>query len=269
MYKLIAIDIDGTLLNDKHEITAEVHDAIQQAKKKGVKIVLCSGRAIGGVQRYIKELDLNGEDDFVAAFNGGLVQKASSKEVVMRNTLGLEDLRSLYHLSRELKTTINFFDESKIYAMDKDISRYTVLDAYLLEIDLCYRKLEDLPIDLNISKIIFVDEPEHLEKVIAAIPAAFWEKYAMFKSLPFYFEFLHPQANKGNAVREIAQLLNIKREEIMCIGDSGNDVSMIQYAGCGVAMGNAMDETKKHADYITLTNNESGVAQAIREFVLK
>lgn len=268
MYKLIAIDIDGTLLNDKHEVTPEVREAIEEAKKKGVKIVLCSGRAIGGVRRYIKKLGLNGEDDFVAAFNGGIVQRTSNEEVVVKRTMSFEDIKKLYELSRDFGVAMNVFDESKMYTLNKEINKYTVLDAYLLQIDLAYRTLEELPEDMTFIKVVFVEETEPLGRAIDSIPREFWDTYAMVKSAPFYFEFLHPEASKGNAVRKIAEMLGIKREEVMCIGDSGNDLSMIQYAGLGVAMENAMDVLKEHADYITLSNNESGVAHAIRKFVL-
>lgn len=269
MYKLIGIDIDGTLLNDKHEVTPEVCEAIEEAKKQGVKIVLCTGRAISGVRQYVKKLGLNGEDDFVAAFNGGIVQRTFNEETVVKIPMKFDDIKKIHQLSRKLGVSMNVFDESKMYTLNKEINRYTVLDAYLLQIDFAYRTLEELSEDMTFLKVVFVDEPERLAKAIDSIPREFWENYAMVKSAPFYFEFLHPEASKGNAVRKIAEMLGIKREEVMCIGDSGNDLSMIQYAGLGVAMENAMDVLKKHADYITLSNNESGVAHAIRKFILE
>lgn len=269
MYKLIAIDIDGTLLNDKHEVTPEVCEAIEEAKKRGVKIVLCTGRAITGVRKYIKKLGLNGEDDFVAAFNGGIVQRTANEETVVKIPMKFADIQKIYQLSRELGVSMNVFNESKMYTLNKEINKYTVLDAYLLEIDFAYRTIEELTDDAEFLKVVFVEEPDLLSRAIDAIPREFWENYNMVKSAPFYFEFLHPDANKGTALRRIAEKLGIKREEVMAIGDSGNDLSTIQYAGLGVAMENAMDILKKHADYITLSNNQAGVAHAIRKFVLE
>ncbi len=268
MYKLIAIDIDGTLLNDRHEVTDEVREAIIEAKKQGIKIVLCSGRAVGGVVRFLEELELKGEDNYIVALNGALIQNASTSEVIHKQNLSLEDLQNLYKLSQEFKTCIVFFDEADIFILNKDIPKYIVQEAFLSQVNLYYRDIEEITDDYIVSNVLFVDEPERLEQIIASIPAEFKEKYAMVKSAPYYFEFLHPESSKGNALRIIAEKLGIRREEIMSIGDSGNDLSMIQYAGCGVAMGNAMEELKQHADFITLSNNESGVAHAIRKFVL-
>lgn len=268
MYKLIGLDIDGTLLDDKHEVTGEVHDAVQMAKEQGVKIILCSGRAPGGLKKYIKDLGLDGPQDYVVAYNGGLIQNVSTSEVMMKRPLTLEDLKELYKLGRELGTTVNFFDESSVYSLNEDISKYAVLEAYLSQIPLRYRRLEDITESTTVSKVFFADEPEHLEKVVASIPPSFKEKYETVLSAPYYLDFLHSEVSKGNAIKNLAEHFNIKQDEVMCIGDGGNDLSMIQYAGLGVAMGNAMDELKEQADFITLSNKESGVSYAIKKFVL-
>lgn len=269
MYKLIAIDIDGTLLNDRREITAEVREAIIAAKKRGVKIVLCSGRAVGGVTLFLQELKLDGDDDYIIALNGARILKAATQEVIDKRTLGLCDLKDLYALGRELNTYTIFFDDTSIYSLHKYIHKYTVQAAFLSQVQLYYCGIEEVTDDCDISQIIFVDHPERLKPVFASLPENIKNKYSIVRSTPYYIEFLHPEATKGNAVKILAEKLGIRREEVMCIGDGGNDLSMIQYAGCGVAMGNATDELKRHADYITLSNNEAGVAHAIRKFVLE
>ena len=181
----------------------------------------------------------------------------------------MEDLKQLYALSRELETNIIFYDEADIYALNKCIHKYVIQEVFLSGVNLYYREIGEITDDYIISKVMFVDDPGHLEKVIAALPPELENKYALVRSAPYFFELLHPQASKGNALKIIAEKLGIKREEVMAIGDSGNDLSMIQYAGLGVAMENAMDILKKHADYITLSNNQAGVAHAIRKFVLE
>lgn len=115
---------------------------------------------------------------------------------------------------------------------------------------------------------MYIDEPEKLDRTIAAIPEEVKERYTMVKSSPFFYEILHPAASKGNAVRQLADLLGIAKEEVMAIGDNGNDLTMIDWAGCGVAMGNAIPEVKASANYETKSNNENGVAHAIQELVL-
>lgn len=268
MYKLIAIDMDGTLLNDHHEVTSKVRDALHAAKAEGVKIVLCTGRPLGGVRRYLKELQLDQEGDFVIAYNGALVQNTHTDEVVSQLSLTFEDLKSLYELSLKLHTPMHFFDSTRVYTPNRDISAYTVLESHLNQIPLRFQKVNDTPSDILLPKIMFIDEPENLSSVIASFPVSVKEKYTLVRSAPYFYEILHPQASKGNAVQQLAEILGIEQEEIMSIGDNGNDLSMISYAGCGVAMENAIPEVKASANFQTRSNNDDGVAHAINELVL-
>ncbi|MBP3040716.1 sugar-phosphatase [Bacillaceae bacterium Marseille-Q3522] len=269
MYKLIAIDMDGTLLNDQQEVTTEVMETLHAARAIGVKIVLCSGRPIGGIRRYLKELQLTEEGDYVIAFNGALVQNAHTNEVVSEISLEYDDLVDLYKLSLELNTPMHFFDATEVYTPNRDISKYTVLESYLTHVPLHFRNVEEMPKDMMIPKVMYIDDPEKLVHTIASIPATVREKYTMVRSSPYFFEILHPKVGKGNAVKQLAEYLGIKQEEVMSIGDNGNDLSMIAYAGCGVAMANAIPEVKEIANFHTLSNNNNGVAHAIRELVLK
>lgn len=269
MYRLIAIDMDGTLLNDQHEVPEDVKITLTEAKKQGIKIVLCSGRPIGGMRKYIEELHLDEDGDYAIAYNGAFVQSTLTKEVVAEASLRHEDLVKLYELSIELNSPIHFFDTEALYTPNSDISEYTVLESYLNKIPLRYRPLSDVPTKMSIPKVMFIDHPENLNQTIQALPEELNDQYTIVKSSPYFLEFVHPSVNKGNAVKKLADLLGIKQEEVMCIGDNGNDLSMIQYAGFGVAMGNAITEVKAAADFQTKTNNESGVAHAIEKLVLE
>ncbi|SDM84263.1 sugar-phosphatase [Bacillus sp. OK048] len=268
MYKLIAIDIDGTLMNDRKEITKEVNDAIQAAKAKGVKVVICTGRPIVGVQSIIEELKLNDEDDYVITFNGALVQNTYSKDVESQITLTYKNLKELYELSQKIDSPLQFFDTENLYTPHREISRYTVHEAHINQIPIHYRPIDEVPEDMLIPKVMFIDEPERLNTTIANIPESFWEKYTFVKSTPFFLEILDPRVSKGNAVRLLAEKLGIKREEVICIGDGENDLSMVEYAGCGVAMANAESIVKEAAQFHTLSNNENGVAFAIEKLIL-
>nr|MDF9460273.1 sugar-phosphatase [Bacillus pumilus] len=268
MYKLVAIDMDGTLLNDQHMVTAEVFEAIQQAKAEGVKIVLCTGRPIGGVNRYLDDLQLNQEGDYVIAYNGALVQNSHTNEVVSELTLSYDDLTSLYELSRELDTPMHYFDSAHLYTPNRDISEYTVLESYLTKAPLKYLPVEEADPSMRLPKMMYIDQPERLEKTIQAIPSEVKDKYMMVKSTDFFLEILHPEVSKGNAVKLLAKELGIAREEVMAIGDNGNDVSMLEFAGRGVAMGNAIDDVKAVADVVTKSNNEAGVAHVLHELVI-
>jgi Cof subfamily protein (haloacid dehalogenase superfamily) len=268
LYKLMAIDIDGTLMNDRKEITKEVNDAIQAAKAKGVKVVICTGRPIVGVQSILKELKLTDEEDYVITFNGALVQNTYNKDVESQITLTYENLKELYELSQKIDSPLQFFDTENLYTPNKVINRYTVHEAHINQIPIHYRPIDEVPTDMLIPKVMFIDEPERLNQIIANIPESFWDKYTFVKSTPFFLEILDPSVSKGNAVKLLAEKLSIKQEEVICIGDGENDLSMIEYAGCGVAMANAESVVKEAAQFHTLSNNEHGVAYAIEKLIL-
>ncbi|WP_059105514.1 sugar-phosphatase [Shouchella shacheensis] len=269
MYKLIAIDMDGTLLNDQHEVTNEVKDALREAKSQGVNVVLCTGRPIGGVRSYLDDLNLTEEGDFVIAYNGALVQNSYSGEVVLSHSLTHKELKEIYELSLTLKTPMHYFDSENVYTPNRHISPYTVYESYVTGVPLTYQTVEETPHDIAIPKIMFVDESEKLDQAMKALPASYKETYMMVKSAPFFLEILHPEVSKGNAVRHLAEKLGYGREEVLAIGDNGNDLTMVEYAGCGVAMANAIPELKEIADAHTGSNNENGVAHAIRDLALK
>ena len=266
MYKLVAIDMDGTLLNGERKISPENYEAIQKARENGVKVVLASGRPLVGFKRYLEELNLVSEEDYVVAFNGAIVQSSGGNKIISKTTLDLEDYEELYELSKELKVNIHALTENTVIS-PKD-SKYTRLES---EINLIHSEIiavKDVPKDTNILKVMFIDDPKIIDEVIQKIPETVSSKYTVVRSEPFFLEFLHKSVNKGAGVEALAQKLNIKQEEVICIGDAGNDIHMVKYAGLGVAMGNAFPELKRVANFITKTNEQSGVAHVINKFIL-
>ena len=268
-YKLIALDIDGTLINSSHQLTDGVKRAIKKAKEKGVKVVLCTGRPLNGVEKFLDELNLKEEGDYAATFNGALVQDTFTENPISHLTLKYEDLVDLYNLSLKVGCRSHFYDTKTLYTFNKDISDYTVLESQLTGAHLNFATLDEIPKDISMSKFMMIDHPEILDECIKKIPKKYYEKYTIVRSTPSFLEFLNPQANKGSGISLLANELGITKDEIICVGDAGNDKHMIEYAGLGVAMGNATEEIKELADYITLSNNEDGVAHVINKFILE
>ncbi|WP_291633119.1 sugar-phosphatase [Clostridium sp.] len=266
MYKLIALDMDGTLLNNEKQISPANNKAIQQARENGVKVVLASGRPLVGFKRYLEELNLVSEDDYAVAFNGALVQSSTGTEIISKTTLTVEDYKYLYELSKELKVNIHVLTETGVIS-PKD-NKYTRREAEMNHISCDIVAVEDVAMDTTIVKVMFIDEPELIDEIIQKIPEAVSNNYTIVRSAPFFLEFLHKSVNKGAGVAALAEKLNIKQEEVICIGDAGNDIHMIKYAGLGVAMGNAFPEVKKVANFITRTNEQDGVAYIIDKFIL-
>jgi len=145
--------------------------------------------------------------------------------------------------------------------------KYTVHEAYLVDMPLRYRSVEEITPEIKAIKMMMIDEPEILDEAISKIPECFKEKYTTVKSTEFYYEILNKEASKGNALKKLAAHLNIPIEETMAIGDNENDLSMIEAAGIGVAMGNATDSVKAAAQVETTSNDEDGVAEILFKYL--
>ena len=267
MYKLVAIDMDGTLLKEDKSISDRTKKAIKDAKSKGVTVVLATGRPIEGVSKTLKELNMYTDKDYVLSYNGSLVQKTKSKEVISKVSLKGEDYHYLKKLSDEFNINIHAFSEKKGLVTPKN-SKYTEVEAEINNIDINIIDMSEIENDDVIIKIMMIDEPEILGAAIEKLPEEVYKKYTVVRSTPYFLEFLNKDANKGVGVELLAKHLGVKQEEIITLGDADNDLHMIEYAGLGIAMGNAFDSVKKIANYITDTNENDGVAKAIEKFVL-
>ena len=266
--KLIAIDIDGTLLNNDRKITPGVYQALKAAEAQGVRIVLCTGRPLTGVQDLLSELDLFSETDYVITYNGSLVQKTKTKEIVSEFGLTHEEYLEVEMTARKLGVHLHVETQDTMYTANRDISPYTVYEAFLVNMPLKYRTPEEMTADLNIIKMMMIDEPELIDAIIPQLPTSLTESFNIVKSAPFFLEVLNKKAHKGAAVQKLAEELGISQAEVMAIGDNENDLTMVEYAGLGVAMANATENVKQAADVITASNEEDGVAKVINDYVL-
>ena len=266
--KLIAIDMDGTLLNHKHEITPAVKQAIGAARAKGVYVALATGRPFIGIQRYLLELDLQAEGHYCITNNGALVQRTINGDCVSETTLGFDDYLYLEALSRQVGSHFHALTFDTLFTANRDISRYTVYEAYLTGMPFKFRRVDEMDRDLRFPKVMMIDEPAVLDDAISRIPQEAFERYTIMKSAEYYLELLRKEANKGEGVKALAKHLHLSADEVMTIGDQANDLAMIKYAGVGVAMGNAIDAIKEASQFVTASNMEDGVAVAIEKFVL-
>lgn len=265
MYQLIAVDMDGTLLKEDKTISDRTKKAIRGAIDKGVKVVLASGRPIEGLNRYLEELDLISPNDYVMSFNGSVIQNTETKQIISKNILTGKDLKKLYRLSKEIGVNIHAF--TKKGCVTPSMNEYTQVEGRINGIEVYEIDYETISEDEDVIKVMFIDPEPILEEAIKRIPASFYEEYTIVRSAPFFLEFLNKASSKGTGIKALGDYLGIPKENIICIGDAGNDIDMIEFAGLGVAMGNAFEEVKKVADYITLTNEEEGVAHVIEKFI--
>ncbi|EKY3120646.1 sugar-phosphatase [Cronobacter turicensis] len=267
--KLIAIDMDGTLLLPDHTISPGVKNAIAAAREQGINVVLTTGRPFAGVESYLRELHMDKPGDYCITYNGALVQKASDGSTVAQTPLSYDDYRYLEQLSREVGSHFHALDRTTLYTANRDISRYTVHESFVATIPLVFCEAEKMDPGMTFLKVMMIDEPEILDKAITRIPQDVKEKYTVLKSAPYFLEILDKRVTKGTGVKSLAEVLNIQPEEVMAIGDQENDIAMLEYAGVGVAMENAIDAAKEAANFVTRSNLEDGVAYAIEKFALR
>lgn len=267
MYKLIAIDMDGTLLNRKGEISEQNKAAITQARQQGVHVVLASGRPLDGMLFALKELGMDSDNDYVISYNGSLVQTVATNRMIRQEILTGKDAKLLNQWANKLNVFIHAFSLKQGLISPK-ANRYTTHESEINGITLTELPFESLADDDAILKVMMVEQEDKLSQAIEQIPAELHEKFTIVRSAPFFLEFMNPTSDKGSGVQALADHLGIHASQVMTLGDAGNDHHMLEYAGLGVAMGNATEATKQLADYVTDTNENSGVAKAIEKFVL-
>ena len=268
MYKLIALDIDGTLLNSEKKITNEVFNSIQEAKKSGAKVVLSTGRPLPRVTPLLDELNLNDDGDYVICFNGAVVQEVKSKKILSNIEMCHDDFVLINNLAKENNTHVHINTPTNLIIPEETPNKYTIHEATLNNIDIVSMNEEDINDDITFCKIMIIDEPEKLEEVLENIPKDLFDKYTIVRSAPFFLEFLNKNANKGTALEALFNSINIPFSKSIAVGDEENDQHMIKMVGLGVAMGNARDSIKEIANYVTCSNNEHGVAKVIDKFIL-
>lgn len=269
MYKLLALDMDGTLLNSKHQISTKNKDMVNKARKAGIKVVLLSGREPGSIKHYSKQLELN---EVLSGFNGGIITDNKVEKIYLNQCLEAELAKKTIALAEKDNMCIVIFLLSEILICDGSDERYSIFDKYVIipvkEVGKLSEYLEANNLWSNINKILVSDDNDTLKKFKSKLEIETEDKMSLLFSLSFFLEVFSKEVSKGVALKEIAKHYDVKREEIIAIGDGENDISMIEYAGFGVAMGNSPNNVKEIADYVTLSNKEDGVSHVIEKYLL-
>ncbi|WP_253358741.1 Cof-type HAD-IIB family hydrolase [Ligilactobacillus ubinensis] len=268
--KLVAIDVDGTLVNSEKKLTATVKAAINAAKQKQIKIVICTGRPYSGVESLLEELGLQEQaEQYVICFGGALVQSTNGQIIQLRR-LAAESYLKLEALTQTLQLHFQAVTSDRIYTSNRNISRYTVYESLITKQELAYRTPNEVANE-DLIKAMIVDEQPKIEALIQSDSAflALRNGINFCQSSPNYIEINAFGVNKGSALEVLCQYLKLTPIEVMAIGDQGNDLSMFKYAGLSVAMGNATSAAKKAALIETDDNDHDGVATAIKRFCLE
>lgn len=266
--KVLVLDIDGTLTNSEKKITEATVDALQSIMKQGHKVILASGRPTPGMRRYEEELELGKYGGYLLSFNGGRIVDCRTGEIIYQRKLPLFMIPGLYEFARENHCgLITYLGDEVISAFPPD--RYVELEARINGLPI--RVVDDFVrfVDFDINKCLItapVDEAPRLEKELAG---KYSDVASVYRSEAFFIEVMPQNVDKAASLEYMLEAIGFSREDAICCGDGFNDISMIRYGAVGVAMGNAKPEVKEVADYITGTNDEDGLVEVIRKFILE
>ncbi|MEI5995329.1 Cof-type HAD-IIB family hydrolase [Candidatus Enterococcus mansonii] len=276
--KAIVLDIDGTLLNDEKQLTAKTKEALINAQESGIKVILASGRPTSGIVHYAEELKMNQHNGLIVSYNGAHVLDVCTKKELFSQPLSVEN-------SKKILAHLKQFDVIPMVAIDEYMYVNNVFEGMLdlnisdepfniIEYEarggnfhLCEKADLASFVNVPLHKILVAAQPEYLQSHWEKLLAPFKETVSGMFSAPMYFEFTDQGIDKANALEQTLKPLGIHKEHIVSFGDGHNDLSLITYAGMGIAMGNAVDELKSIADRTTSSNNDDGIAKALAELL--
>lgn len=263
-YKLIVLDLDGTLTNSKKEISFRNREMLMRVQEQGVRLVLASGRPTYGIVPLANELCMDKFGGFILSYNGGEIINWKTKEMMYENVLPDEVVPALYKCARRHNLSILSYDGAEIITENAQ-DPYVMKEAFLNR--MMIRETDNFlaEITLPVPKCLIVGDPTHLISVESELSIQLQGRINVFRSEPYFLELVPQNIDKALSLAVLLGKIGIAREEIIAVGDGYNDLSMIKFAGMGVAMSNAQEPVKKAADYITLSNDEDGVAEVVEK----
>ncbi|MDD3839883.1 MAG: Cof-type HAD-IIB family hydrolase [Clostridia bacterium] len=266
-YKLIFVDLDDSLLGNDLKISQQNKSSINKAIKKGVKVIITTGRMYKAALPFHKELDL---DTPIVSFQGALIKNPCTEEILFYKPLDIEQARQVLEFGEQLDIHMQIYHDDGYYV--KDENKYSKMYQQQNKIKpfVVGKSLTEF-LSMPPAKIIFIDEPNRILKIyndIATSNIFSGEQLSICTSKPHYLEFNRAGITKGHGVEFLCDYYGASRKQAIAIGDSYNDLPMIKQAGLGVAVGNAAPDIIEEADYVTATNEEQGVAEVINRFVL-
>ena len=265
--KLLALDIDGTLTNTQKDITPATLEKIIEAQEKGHIVAIASGRPLPGIRKIADTIELDRFGGYVLAFNGGRIVDYSTGEVVYQAVLDNDVVRDIYDYCLKAGCGMVTYDGDRVIT-GTDIDGYMTFEASINHMEIMridnFRKYIDFPL----NKCLLTADPDKAEKIEQELAEKFGDQLNIFRSEPYFVEIMPPNVHKATSLEKLLEVLDMDRKNLVACGDGYNDLTMIEYAGVGVAMANAQDIVKEHADYITLSNDEDGLVPVVDKFIL-
>ncbi len=265
-YKMLVLDLDGTLTNSKKEISARTKATLIKAQQQGVTIVLASGRPTYGIVPLANELQLDVYGGYILSFNGGTIINWKTKEVIHESVISSEKLPLLHDIAAKNDVQIISYQDQNIIAETSD-NEYIKYEAFLNKMPIKEVVSFIDALQFPVPKCLIVGNPDKLIILEKEMNNIFGFDMSIYRSEPFFLELMPSNIDKAQSLKRLLLYTGNTREEMMACGDGFNDLSMIKFAGMGVAMANAQPAVKDASDYITLSNEEDGVAHVVELFL--
>lgn len=265
--KVLVLDIDGTLTNSQKEISENTKRGILNIQERGHLVMLASGRPTPGMYRYAEELELERFGGYLLSFNGGKIINCRTGEIVYQRILPSQALPGLYHFAKEN-------DCGLVTYIGDHIILGTRMDEYVeIESRINGMKVKKVSnfldyVDFEVNKCLMTAPPERAEKYVEILQKKYEGRLSIYRSEPFFIEIMPMNVDKATSLDRMLETVGLKRENAICCGDGYNDLTMIQYAGVGVAMANAQPVVKEAADFVTASNDEDGIVNVIDKFIM-
>lgn len=264
MYKMIAIDIDDTLLNDDLLVSEATKEALAAARDLDTIITLATGRMYASAQAVARQLALNVP---LITYQGALIKNLLDETVLYERYVPKSITQYIFDYAQKHDLHIQAYYDDQLVVPEANelVYDYVAQSAIPYHVEPDFQSIVTQPM----SKLLFIDEPQVLDDIAKELTSNIGDQVHLTKSKPHYLEVLHLEATKGHAIAFLAKHYGLDLSQVIAIGDSWNDLQMIEAAGLGVAMGNAVEPLKEIADYITTSNNDNGVQHVIERFILK
>jgi len=268
MIKLVAIDMDGTLLNSKKELLEETKQYFKDFHKKETDtlLVLCTGRPESGIRPYLKDLGYLEENHYIISQNGANIYESRTGKRVMDAFLDSAAIQKWIELGKKHGISVMGAGVDYYYCFDQEPTEWMEFDVKLVS-----GKLKRIPtkesLNTDFYKILLMGDEEQLNEFETFIPQEWRNEFYVVRSQKYLIEVLTKGVNKAFGLEKLAKELNIQSSEIAAIGDAANDIEMLKYAGLAIAMGNASEEVKAVSDIVTDTNENNGVIKAIDQLI--
>lgn len=266
-YRMIVLDLDGTLTNEKKEVTPHTFRALMKAQESGVKVVLASGRPTYGIVPLATQLRLKEFGGYILAYNGGRVIDCATCATVYNQELDPAVVPLLHDEAKAAGMEILTYQGEGI-AATKKANKYVLHEAFINKMPVEEYTDFKNQIEFPINKCLIVGDPKPLHQLELRLASQMEGKLSVYRSAGFFLECVPPGIEKAHSLAKLIATLGIAREEVIACGDGYNDKGMIEFAGLGVAMANASTEVQDAADYITYSNEEDGVAHVVEKFIL-